>query len=86
MTFRAISAPRAGDTVALMNNMHVTPTTVSRAVFLGGRASCSTCGVHVRPGTSSSAFVRIYRTPLGSAWCSVCGTTTNFDLAVERAA
>jgi len=70
----------AGSTLYLMNNYWTRPTPVLRSLFLGDQAECRTCHAHVRPSIVTRAFVRKASASTASAWCTVCSTTTEYDL------
>lgn len=63
-----------------MNNHITTSITVPRSVFLEGHAECQRCQAHVRPSTTTSAFVRLAQASMASAWCTVCCSTTSYIL------
>lgn len=85
MTFGSIQGSDKGHAVG-MDNYWVRPTTVQRTIFLDGQALCRKCKAHVRPSKAESAFVRLSGASTAIAWCSVCTTTTNFDLEPRREA
>ena len=80
LTFGTYPTARPGSTLYLMNNHSIAPTSVPQSFFLDGRAECGECGAHVRPSTATRALVRISNPPRGTAWCSVCCTTTDYEL------
>jgi putative hemolysin len=62
----------------------ITPLSVPRSHFLDGLAECATCGAHVQPSMTTSAFVRRSVASSASAFCAICGTTTDYQLEPRR--
>ena len=63
-----------------MNDLRTTEPTGIRppVLFPDGRAECRTCGAHVRLGGRVGSTA--------AAWCSVCCSTSVYDIAPARTA
>jgi hypothetical protein len=67
-----------------MTTYFITPLSVTRSHFLDGLAECATCGAHVRPSLTTSTFVRRFMPSSAKAFCTICSTTTDYQLEPRR--